>query len=55
MLGIRPPTVRKMLRENRLPVVRFNRRVLFDPASLRAFVRDHAIEPVPNDPKGGTV
>ncbi len=34
MPGIRPPTVRKMLRENKLPVVRFNRRVFFDPAML---------------------
>lgn len=40
-LGIRPSTLDKLLAEKRIPVVRFNRRVLFDPDDIRKFINSH--------------
>lgn len=43
VLGISPHTVRKWLRENRLPAIRFGRCVRFDPAAIDRFVQSHSI------------
>ena len=40
-LGIKPSTLDVLLAKKKIPVVRFNRRVLFDPVDIRKFIDSH--------------
>jgi len=40
-LGIKPSTLDVLLAKKKIPVVRFNRRVLFDPADIKRFIEAH--------------
>jgi len=43
-LGIKPSTLDVLLAKKRIPVVRFNRRVLFDPDDVRKFINAHKVK-----------
>ena len=43
-LGIKPSTLDVLLAKKKIPVVRFNRRVLFDPADIKRFIEAHKEE-----------
>jgi len=49
ILGIAPVTLRRWIRQRRLPHVRLGRRVVVQPEDLEAFVQRHRIaaEPTP--------
>lgn len=44
-LNIRPSTLDVLLAKRKIPVVRFNRKVLFDPEDVRRFVKEHTLRP----------
>lgn len=43
MLGIKPSTLDKLIRQGKIRMVRFNRRVLFDLKDIQDFVEKHKI------------
>lgn len=45
ILGIRPSTIDVLLAKKQLPVVRFNRRVLFDVNDLQSFIERNKQKP----------
>ena len=40
-LGIKPSTLDKLLAQGKIPTIRFNRKVLFDPTDIREFINAH--------------
>ena len=40
-LGIKPSTLDVLLAKKKIPVIRFNRRVLFDPNDIKQFIQAH--------------
>jgi len=43
ILGIKPSTLDKLIRQGKIRMVRFNRRVLFDLKDIQDFVEKHKI------------
>ena len=41
ILGIKPSTLDKLVRQKKIRRVRFNRRVLFDPKDIQNFIEEH--------------
>jgi len=41
LLNIRPSTLNKLLAQGKIPTIRFNRKVLFDPADIKRFIEAH--------------
>lgn len=46
-LGLKAPTVRKMIQAHTIAFVKLGARVLFDPARLDQLVRERTVEPIP--------
>jgi excisionase family DNA binding protein len=45
-LGIPIWTIRGMVRQRKIPIVRLNRRILFDKAKLETWIQEHSLEPI---------
>ena len=45
LLGLRPPTLYKMVCLRRIPYVKLGRRLLFNPEKLRQWVHENSREP----------
>ena len=43
ILGIKPSTLDKLVRQKKIQRVKFNRRVLFDPRDIQDFIEKHKI------------
>ena len=53
-LGIKKATIYKFVRLQRLPVTRIGTRILFDPSSLKDWVKKNTLEPLEETPKGAS-
>ena len=41
LLNIKPSTLNKLLAQGKIPTIRFNRKVLFDPQDVKEFIVAH--------------